>query len=135
MSGIMVMSCAPQQKKLVYPETAKVDTIDVYFGTQVPDPLQMVGKRHQCSYYRLGRSTEQSDERVPEPNPFRENLLKRLTELADYEKISAPIKNMENITSARTTVCRTRAYSTYKILWTVNPAYSSTRTNCRKTAQ
>lgn len=26
MSGIMVMSCAPQQKKLVYPETAKVDT-------------------------------------------------------------------------------------------------------------
>ena len=38
MSGIMVMSCAPQQKKPVYPETAKVDTVDVYFGTQVPDP-------------------------------------------------------------------------------------------------
>lgn len=40
MSGIMVMSCAPQQKKLVYPETAKVDTVDVYFGTQVPDPYR-----------------------------------------------------------------------------------------------
>ena len=40
MSGIMVMSCAPQQKKLVYPEPAKVDTVDVYFGTQVPDPYR-----------------------------------------------------------------------------------------------
>ena len=40
MSGIMVMSCAPQQKKPVYPETAKVDTVDVYFGTQVPDPYR-----------------------------------------------------------------------------------------------
>ena len=31
MSGIMVMSCAPQQKKLVYPKTAKVDTeVHVY---------------------------------------------------------------------------------------------------------
>ena len=40
MSGIMVMSCAPQQKKLVYPETTKVDTVDVYFGTQVPDPYR-----------------------------------------------------------------------------------------------
>ena len=46
MSGIMVMSCAPQQKKLVYPETAKVDTVDVYFGTQVPDPYKDIEKQN-----------------------------------------------------------------------------------------
>ena len=40
LSGIMVMSCTSQQKKLVYPETTKVDTIDVYFGTEVPDPYR-----------------------------------------------------------------------------------------------
>ena len=57
MSGIMVMSCAPQQKKLVYPETAKVDTVDVYFGTQVPDPYRWLEND-----YCLGRSTKQSNE-------------------------------------------------------------------------
>ena len=29
MSGIMVMSCAPKEKKLGYQETAKVETVDV----------------------------------------------------------------------------------------------------------
>lgn len=40
LSGIMVMSCTSPKKKLVYPETTKVDTIDVYFGTEVPDPYR-----------------------------------------------------------------------------------------------
>ena len=37
-TGIIMMSCAQQQQKITYPETAKVDTVDVYFGTEVPDP-------------------------------------------------------------------------------------------------
>lgn len=37
LSGIMVMSCTPQQKKLTYPKAEKVDTVDVYFGTEVAD--------------------------------------------------------------------------------------------------
>ena len=43
-TGIIMMSCAQQQQqqqqKLTYPETAKVDTVDVYFGTEVPDPYR-----------------------------------------------------------------------------------------------
>ena len=41
LSGIMVMSCTPQQKKLTYPKAEKVDTVDVYFGTEVADPYRL----------------------------------------------------------------------------------------------
>ena len=38
LSGIMVMSCTPQQNKLTNPKAEKVDTVDVYFGKQLADP-------------------------------------------------------------------------------------------------
>ena len=92
MSGIMVMSCAPQQKKLVYPETAKVDTVDVYFGTQVPDPYRWLENDTSAATTAWVEAHNKVTNEYLSQIPFRENLLKRLTTLADYEKISAPIK-------------------------------------------
>lgn len=92
MSGIMVMSCAPQQKKLVYPETAKVDTVDVYFGTQVPDPYRWLENDTSAATTAWVEAQNKVTNEYLSQIPFRENLLKRLTTLADYEKISAPIK-------------------------------------------
>ncbi len=41
MTSMMMAACGGvKQPKLTYPETAKVDTVDVYFGTQVPDPYR-----------------------------------------------------------------------------------------------
>lgn len=92
MSGIMVMSCAPQQKKLVYPETTKVDTVDVYFGTQVPDPYRWLENDTSAATTAWVEAQNKVTNEYLSQIPFRENLLKRLTTLADYEKISAPIK-------------------------------------------
>ena len=92
MSGIMVMSCAPQTKKLVYPETAKVDTVDVYFGTQVPDPYRWLENDTSAATTAWVEAQNKVTNEYLSQIPFRENLLKRLTTLADYEKISAPIK-------------------------------------------
>ena len=92
MSGIMVMSCAPQQKKPVYPETAKVDTVDVYFGTQVPDPYRWLENDTSAATTAWVEAQNKVTNEYLSQIPFRENLLKRLTELADYEKISAPVK-------------------------------------------
>lgn len=92
MSGIMVMSCAPQQKKLVYPETAKVDTVDVYFGTQVPDPYRWLENDTSAATTAWVEAQNKVTNEYLSQIPFRENLLKRLTTLVDYEKISAPIK-------------------------------------------
>ena len=36
--GLMVLSCAPKQEKLVYPTTEKKIVTDTFFGTQVEDP-------------------------------------------------------------------------------------------------
>ena len=92
MSVIMVMSCAPQQKKPVYPETAKVDTVDVYFGTQVPDPFRWLENDTSAATTACVEAQNKVTNEYLSQIPFQENLLKRLTELADYEKISAPVK-------------------------------------------
>ena len=38
---LIAMSCNNKPKeKIMYPQTAKVDTVDVYFGHQVADPYR-----------------------------------------------------------------------------------------------
>lgn len=92
LSGIMVMSCTSPKKKLVYPETTKVDTIDVYFGTEVPDPYRWL-ERYPVL---LPPAWVEAENKVTNAYlaqiPFREQLLKRLTDLANYEKIGTPFK-------------------------------------------
>lgn len=92
LSGIMVMACAPQQKKLVYPETAKVDTVDVYFGTKVPDPYRWLENDTSAATAAWVEAENKVTNEYLARIPFREQLLKRLTSLADYEKIGAPFK-------------------------------------------
>lgn len=92
LSGIMVMSCAPQQKKLVYPQTAKVDTVDVYFGTEVPDPYRWLENDTSAATAAWVEAENKVTNEYLAQIPFREQLLQRLTTLADYEKIGAPFK-------------------------------------------
>ncbi len=37
---MILSSCEQPKKKIVYPETAKVDQVDEYFGTKVSDPYR-----------------------------------------------------------------------------------------------
>lgn len=92
LSGIMVMSCAPQQKKLVYPQTAKVDTVDVYFGTEVPDPYRWLENDTSAATAAWVEAENKVTNEYLSRIPFREQLLKRLTDLTNYEKIGAPFK-------------------------------------------
>lgn len=92
MTGIALTACAPQQKKLVYPETAKVDTVDVYFGTQVPDPYRWLENDTTAATAAWVEAQNQVTNDYLAQIPFREPLLKRLTDLANYEKIGAPFK-------------------------------------------
>ena len=92
LSGIMVMSCTSQQKKLVYPETTKVDTIDVYFGTEVPDPYRWLENDTSAATAAWVEAENKVTNAYLAQIPFREQLLKRLTDLANYEKIGTPFK-------------------------------------------
>ena len=92
LSGIMVMSCTPQQKKLTYPKAEKVDTVDVYFGTEVADPYRWLENDTSAATAAWGEAENKVTNEYLAQIPFRKQLLERLTNLANYEKIGAPFK-------------------------------------------
>lgn len=94
---ISLIACNQQEKqeqmKISYPETKKVDTVDVYFGTKVPDPYRWLEDD----------LSDQTAEWVKQQNeltfgylnqiPFRDKIKKRLEKLWNYEKMTAPVKH------------------------------------------
>lgn len=92
LSGIMVMACAPQQKKLIYPETVKVDTVDEYFGVAVPDPYRWLENDTSEATAAWVEAQNSVTNSYLSEIPFREKLLKRLTDLTNYERVGVPFK-------------------------------------------
>ena len=92
LSGIMVMSCTPQQKKLTYPKAEKVDTVDVYFGTEVADPYRWLENDTSAATAAWVEAENKVTNEYLAQIPFRKQLLERLTNIANYEKIGAPFK-------------------------------------------
>lgn len=92
LSGIMVMSCTPQQKKLTYPKAEKVDTVDVYFGTEVADPYRWLENDTSAATAAWVEAENKVTNEYLAQIPLRKQLLERLTNLANYEKIGAPFK-------------------------------------------
>lgn len=90
-TGMMAISCA-QQKKTVYPETATVDTIDVYFGTQVQDPYRWLEDDTSAATTAWVEAENKVTFEYLKQIPFRQKLQERLTELTNYEKIGTPFK-------------------------------------------
>ena len=89
LSGIMVMSCTPQQKKLTYPKAEKGD---VYFGTEVADPYRWLENDTSAATAAWVEAENKVTNEYLAQIPFRKQLLERLTNLANYEKIGAPFK-------------------------------------------
>jgi len=90
------MSCNnpqnPQFSPLNYPETKKVDTVDQYFDTQVADPYRWLeNDRSDETGAWVAAQNKVTFDHLDEI-PFRDKLKSRLTELWNYEKVSAPFK-------------------------------------------
>ena len=92
MSSILVMSCAGKAPKVNYPETAKDDVVDVYFGTEVADPYRWLENDTTAATAAWVAAQNAVTNQYLEQIPFRQALLDRLTSLSDYEKISTPSK-------------------------------------------
>ena len=76
----------------MYPETAKVDTVDVYFGTEVPDPYRWLENDTSAATAAWVEAQNKVTNDYLSKIPFRDALLKRLTDVANYEKIGTPFK-------------------------------------------
>ena len=78
-----------------YPETRTVDQTDQFFGTSVPDPYRWLeDDRSEETKDWVRRQNEVTGSYLDQI-PFRDALRKRLTELWNYEKFSAPFKEGE----------------------------------------
>lgn len=93
MTSMMMAACGGvKQPKLTYPETAKVDTVDVYFGTQVPDPYRWLENDTSAATAAWVEAQNKVTDAYLSQIPFRDALLKRLTDVANYEKMGTPFK-------------------------------------------
>ncbi len=92
LTGIMAVACTPKQPTLVYPETAKDNTVDTYFGTQVADPYRWLENDTSAATAAWVEAENKVTNEYLSHIPYRTQLLDRLTKLADYEKIGTPFK-------------------------------------------
>ncbi len=101
LSSFMLLGVSCNQSKVKYPETAKEDVVDTYFGVQVADPYrwleddkservaEWVKKQNEVTFGYLNKI------------PFRDALKSRLSELFNYTSVSAPFKEGGKIFSFR----------------------------------
>ncbi len=91
---ILLFGCKEQRKTtpmtLDYPETKKVDTVDTYFGVENPDPYRWLEDDRSEETGEWVKSQNELTFSYLDQIPFREDINNRLTELWNYEKLSAP---------------------------------------------
>ncbi|WP_278358010.1 prolyl oligopeptidase family serine peptidase [Idiomarina abyssalis] len=75
-----------------YPETRKGDVVDTYFGTEVADPYRWLEDDRSEETENWVKAQNEVTFAHLESIPYRETIEKRLTELWNYEKISAPFE-------------------------------------------
>lgn len=93
-SFVALDSLSQAQSKTVYPETKRVDQVDSYFGTIVPDPYRWLEddvRNSEDVRHWVDAQNKVTLEHITEL-PFREQIESRLTKLWDYEKYGPPFK-------------------------------------------
>jgi prolyl oligopeptidase len=79
-------------KTLPYPATKKVDTVNTYFGTKVPDPYRWLEDDRAADTKAWVVEENKVTQNYLGQIPYREDIRKRLEKLWNYEKYSAPFK-------------------------------------------
>ena len=91
----MIMSCSTPPKPEVisqYPVSAKVDTVDNYFGVAVPDPYRWMENDTTKETADWVKAQNEVTFGFLEKIPYRDEIKKRLEALNNYEKLGSPFK-------------------------------------------
>ncbi|QDP02814.1 prolyl oligopeptidase family serine peptidase [Thalassotalea sp. PS06] len=106
-SALLLVACGSEpentvQKETVeaataitYPDTRKDDVVDEYFGTKVADPYRWLEDDRSEETAAWVKAENEVTFDYLDNIPYRDTLKKRLTELWNYEKYSAPFKEGE----------------------------------------
>ncbi|MBM3311840.1 MAG: S9 family peptidase, partial [Candidatus Aminicenantes bacterium] len=92
---LVVAAAVPACKKaarVTYPVTSKVDQVDDYFGTKVPDPYRWLEDDRSAETARWVEAQNAVTFDYLGQIPFREALKKRLTDIYNYPRYSSPFR-------------------------------------------
>ena len=78
------------RQQIDYPETKKVDTTDVYFGTEVSDPYRWLEDDNSEETAAWVAAQNKLTDSYLSQIPFRNTLKEKLTTLINYEKMGTP---------------------------------------------
>ncbi|PCE63079.1 prolyl oligopeptidase family serine peptidase [Sediminicola luteus] len=96
LSLLSILACQENTTKkeitVTYPNTTKVDTVNTYFGTQVPDPYRWLEDDRSDETEAWVKQQNEVTFGYLENIPFREQLKQRLESLWNYEKVGRPFK-------------------------------------------
>src|SRR4051812_8704283 len=76
--------------QLQYPQTLKVDTVDTYFGTAVPDPYRWLEDDNSTETKAWVSEQNKVTQGYLTAIPYRDKIKKRLEEVWNYARYSAP---------------------------------------------
>ncbi|MDR1632831.1 MAG: prolyl oligopeptidase family serine peptidase [Dysgonamonadaceae bacterium] len=92
MSSLLILGACQPETKLTYPVAEKDNTVDNYFGTEVPDPYRWLENDTSQATAAWVEAENQVSNGYLAKIPFREQLKQRLTDLVNYERIGVPQK-------------------------------------------
>jgi len=88
--GILLSCNQNQQKKIIYPETHRVNIVDTIFGTPVPDPYRWLEDDMSAETAAWVEAQNKITFGYFEQIPYREKLKEKLTAMWNFERFSAP---------------------------------------------
>jgi prolyl oligopeptidase len=84
------------QAQLSYPVTKKVDQVDDYFGTKVPDPYRWLENENAQDVKDWIQAENKLTFAYLKKIPYREKIRQRITEIYNYPKYSSPFRAGDN---------------------------------------
>jgi len=87
--AVFLCSCQ-KEAKLTYPVAKKIDVVDDYFGTKVPDPYRWMEDDNSQETKQWVQAENKVTFAYLEKIPFRERLRQRITEIYNYPRYSSP---------------------------------------------
>lgn len=88
-----VFSAVNTMAQIKYPHTEKIEQSDDYFGSKIADPYRWLEDDTAKNTAAWVQEQNEVTNGYLSAIPFRDKLRKRLTELWNYAKYSAPVKN------------------------------------------
>ena len=92
LSACTLAACNGSNQKISYPVAEREDVVENYFGTPVADPYRWMEDDTTARVKAWVQAENAITREYLDAIPFRQALLRRLTDLNNYEKIGVPFK-------------------------------------------